>query len=42
MAEQDTVKIIDGYIFHNLSKAKCVKFLRYIPAVVDHLKVHFQ
>ena len=42
MAQQDTMQIIGGFIFHNHSQAGCVKFVRCITTVVDHLNEHFQ
>ena len=42
MAQLDSMKVIDSFIFHSLSKAGCVQFVRCIPTLVDQLKVHFR
>ena len=42
MAQQGSIKIIDGCVFQNISKTLCVKIVRCILSVVDHLKMHFQ
>ena len=42
MAQEDQMKIINGFIFHNLFKAFSVKSVRCISTAVDHLKVQFQ
>ena len=42
MAQQGLIKIIDDCVFQNISMTLCVKFVRCILSVVDHLKMHFQ
>ena len=42
IAKGDAIKITDGFIFHDLSKAGFKNFVKCIFTVMDHLKVHFQ
>ena len=42
IAKGDAIKITDGFIFHYLSKAGFKNFVKRIPTLMDHVKVHFQ